>query len=189
MLTKIRRLLGIVLLLLCLQRLSALLRLIPGLNVRFAENHKHCIAQEVHASCDEEHNPPLAHIALKKVKEPLWYYSVPCHLLSLPTHRLVDDVSYGQGSNYRHNVRRTVCDTHQDARVIRRQVDVVDLEAEVGGRIDAHSQCQQRDSHHRLLFGDKGKSHQGQHRHIQSDTVKHFPRDAQPHHVLLLQCM
>lgn len=73
--------------------------------------------------------------------------------------------------------------------MIRGQVNVIDLKAEVSSRVDSHGDSQQGNCSGRMLLGDEGERHQGQHGHVQADAVKELPRNAQAEHVPLLQCV
>lgn len=84
---------------------SAVVGIVPRLHIRLAEENEHQIAEEVNSSRNEEHVSPLSRIAL-----------------------VVDDESDEQRCDDRHNIGRTVGDSHERAGEVGRDINVIHLQ-------------------------------------------------------------
>lgn len=108
---------------------------VPPLHLRASKYDEEKIAQEVEGGSQQEHQSPLSYACLK-IKTRVNWDSLPYQGQS--THLIDDNLSHDHWCDSTHHVCRTIRNAHQGSGVIRGQIDVVHLEAQIGGSADSH---------------------------------------------------
>lgn len=128
----------------CLHTVGIELGRVPPLRLRASKDYEEQIAQEVEEGSDEEHNAPLVHGAFflgGEGGEGLVHSQEKRRCLV--TYHIGYDETNDQGCHGAHDIGSSIGDAHQGAGIVWRQINVIHLEAQVGGSTDAHGQSEQ----------------------------------------------
>lgn len=134
---------------------SNLLWFIPRLHLSFAKQNEQQVADQIESCRDKEYRSPIGQHVLSQQKrtekliiiipkKEKFHQRITAQISY--RFRLILHIQNGSGHQrrtYRRNICNAICDCHQSPGEIRRQINVIDQEADICACRDSHRNCKQ----------------------------------------------